>query len=123
VSVVVLCLRCLIIRAQKEAVERFADWLITLTVEKEVANGTGGGAGKAKIVLCGHRCANRLSIVCVLTVLFPSLSMGGLLAADTLLAIVNNRVDKQAPVWPKIVACIAFDTPVWIFHPDSTFTS
>lgn len=40
---------------QGEAVERFADWLTTLTVEREVANGTGGGAGKAKIVLCGHR--------------------------------------------------------------------
>lgn len=37
------------------AVERFADWLTTLTVEREVANGEGGGAGKAKIVLCGHR--------------------------------------------------------------------
>ncbi|KAG6336531.1 hypothetical protein ID866_2553 [Astraeus odoratus] len=35
------------------AVERFADWLTTLTVQKEVANG--GGAGVAKIVLCGHR--------------------------------------------------------------------
>ena len=34
---------------------RFADWLTTQTVEREVANGTGGGAGKAKIVLCGHR--------------------------------------------------------------------
>lgn len=37
------------------AVERFADWLTTLTVNKEVANGSGGGAGKARIVLCGHR--------------------------------------------------------------------
>ena len=40
---------------QPEAVERFADWLTTLTVEREVAHGTGGGAGQAKIVLCGHR--------------------------------------------------------------------
>ena len=35
---------------QTEAVERFVDWLTTLTVEREV-----GGARKAKIVLCGHR--------------------------------------------------------------------
>ncbi|KAG5653022.1 hypothetical protein H0H81_002644 [Sphagnurus paluster] len=35
-----------------EAVIRFADWLTTLTVEKEVASG--GGSGKANIVLCGH---------------------------------------------------------------------
>ncbi|KAG6831390.1 hypothetical protein H0H92_010992 [Tricholoma furcatifolium] len=36
-----------------EAVDRFADWLTTLTIEKEVASG--GGAGTANIVLCGHR--------------------------------------------------------------------
>jgi hypothetical protein len=29
--------------------------LTKLVVEKEVAKGHGGGAGKAKIVLCGHR--------------------------------------------------------------------
>jgi hypothetical protein len=104
-------------------VERFADWLITLTVEKEVANGTGGGAGKAKIVLCGHRCAHRLPIIYVPTEPFPTPSMGGLLAADTLLAIVNNRVDKQAPVWPKVIACIAFDTPVCIHYPSYDLTN
>lgn len=38
--------------------------------------------------------------------------MGGLLAADTLLAMVYSRPDKQAPLWPRIIACIAFDTPV-----------
>ena len=38
--------------------ERFADWLTTLTVEKEVDSGHGGGAGKAKLVLCGHRYGN-----------------------------------------------------------------
>ncbi|KAJ3002443.1 hypothetical protein NUW54_g5841 [Trametes sanguinea] len=37
------------------AVTRFADWLTDLTVRREVANGLGGGAGKANIVLCGHR--------------------------------------------------------------------
>ncbi|KAG1783133.1 hypothetical protein EV702DRAFT_1191570 [Suillus placidus] len=78
---------------QNAAVEHFADWLTTLTVQREVANGQGGGAGKTKIVLCGH-------------------SMGGLLAADALLAFVNSRPDKNAPLWPKIIACIAFDTPV-----------
>jgi hypothetical protein len=47
---------------QAEAVDRFAEWLTKLTVEKEVANGMGGGAGKAKIVLCGHRCVSYRAI-------------------------------------------------------------
>jgi hypothetical protein len=38
-----------------KAVVRFADWLTTATVEREVSAGL--GAGKAKIVLCGHRFA------------------------------------------------------------------
>ncbi|KAJ7129492.1 hypothetical protein C8R44DRAFT_776915 [Mycena epipterygia] len=79
-----------------EAVVKFSDWLTTLTVEKEVASG--GGAGKAKIVLCGH-------------------SMGGLLAADTLREFVKGRPDAQAPLWPKIIGCIAFDTPYLGLHP------
>ncbi|TFK55533.1 hypothetical protein OE88DRAFT_1709979 [Heliocybe sulcata] len=80
------------------AVERFADWLAQLTVEKEVAKGLGGGAGKSKIVLCGH-------------------SMGGLLAADTLIALYDSRPDKAAPLWPNIIACLAFDTPYYGVHP------
>lgn len=40
---------------QTAAVEAFSEWLTKLVVEKEVAKGNGGGAGKAKVVLCGHR--------------------------------------------------------------------
>jgi hypothetical protein len=43
--------------------------------------------------------------------------MGGLLAADALRAFVNSRPDKSAPLWPKIIACIAFDTPYLGLHP------
>jgi len=34
--------------------------------------------------------------------------MGGLLIADTLLAMADSRPDKEAPLWPKIIAVIAF---------------
>ncbi|CAL1701039.1 unnamed protein product [Somion occarium] len=80
------------------AVIRFADWLTNLTVQREVAYGVGGGAGKAKIILCGH-------------------SMGGLLAADALIEFVRTRPDSRAPLWPNIVACLAFDTPYFGLHP------
>jgi len=80
------------------AVVRFADWLTNLTVQREVANGVGGGAGKAKIILCGH-------------------SMGGLLAADALVEFVRTRPDAKAPLWPNIVACLAYDTPYFGLHP------
>lgn len=42
--------------------------------------------------------------------------MGGLLAADALIEFVQTRPDKRAPLWPNIVACIAFDTPVRLFR-------
>lgn len=83
-----------------------------------INGGKGSGAwirwwcwqGKNRIVRAQVRNANE-------TVLFTStlttlLSMGGLLAADTFLAIAHARPDKTAPLWPRIVACIAFDTPV-----------
>lgn len=38
--------------------------------------------------------------------------MGGLLAADSLREFVRTRPDNDAPLWPKIVACLAYDTPV-----------
>lgn len=100
--------------AQNEAVIRLADWLTTLTVEREVANGAGGGAGKAKVVLCGHRFVGFLFNVCSSALKRHACiySMGGLLAADCLLEFINTRPDSSAPLWPKIIACIAFDTPV-----------
>ncbi|KAF9006577.1 hypothetical protein BDQ17DRAFT_1423440 [Cyathus striatus] len=79
-----------------EAVVRLADWLTTLTVEREVA--AEGGAGSVQIALCGH-------------------SMGGLLAADSLREFVYSRPDNKAPLWPRIVACLAFDTPYLGLHP------
>lgn len=80
---------------QNKAVESFADWLATLTVQKEAAH---GGAGCVKIVLCGH-------------------SMGGLLVADSVYEFIHTRPDTDAPLWPNVVACLAFDTPYLGLHP------
>lgn len=46
--------------------------------------------------------------------LYPTLfSMGGLLAADSLLELARPyREGKAASLWPRIVACLSFDTPV-----------
>jgi hypothetical protein len=38
--------------------------------------------------------------------------MGGLLAADILIQLADSRVDKTAPLWPRVIALIAFDPPV-----------
>lgn len=59
-----------------------------------------------------------ICFACVSLILPSSFSMGGLVAADTLIGMVNSRPDKQAPLWPKIVACIALDTPVSMFYQD-----
>jgi hypothetical protein len=45
-------------------------------------------------------------------------SMGGLLAADAVYEFIHTRPDVNAPLWPNIIACLAFDTPVWT-HPFS----
>ncbi|KAM6496053.1 hypothetical protein JOM56_008759 [Amanita muscaria] len=77
-----------------EAVARFVEWLTTLTVEKEQ-----GAAGSAKIVLCGH-------------------SMGGLLAADSLLELSHSlKKGESDSLWPRIIACISFDTPYLGLQP------
>lgn len=104
--------RLLVDAFQTAAVEVFSEWLTKLVVEKEVAKGNGGGAGKAKVVLCGHRyafCAARYDPGMIQ---MGYTSMGGLLAADALIQFVQNRPDANAPLWPRIVACLAFDTPV-----------
>lgn len=43
--------------------------------------------------------------------------MGGLLAADALIEFVRTRPDQSAPLWPNIVACLAYDTPYFGLHP------
>ena len=41
-----------------------------------------------------------------------SRSMGGLLVADSIYEFIHTRPDTDAPLWPNVVACLAFDTPV-----------
>jgi hypothetical protein len=43
--------------------------------------------------------------------------MGGLLIADAAIAIADSRHDKSALLWPRIIACVAFDTPYYGLHP------
>jgi len=73
-------------------VRTFSEWLTKLVLEKEAAYGSGDCTGKVKVVLCGH-------------------SMGGLVAADALIQFVQNRPDADAPLWPRIIACLGFDAP------------
>lgn len=68
-----------------------------------------------RIVLCGHRYGTpSFAFIKVEVGLITGSSMGGLLAADSLLEFLKTRPDQEAPLWPNIVACIAFDTPVSI---------
>ncbi|KAF7352637.1 Catalytic protein [Mycena venus] len=98
-----------------EAVVKFADWLTTLTVEREVASG--GGAGRAKLVLCGHRYIASSPSSTALDKSYP-FSMGGLLAADTLREFLKGRkTQPEFVLWPKIIGIIAFDTPYLGLHP------
>jgi hypothetical protein len=39
-------------------------------------------------------------------------SMGGLLAADSILKVARPFRDEEVWIWPRIVACVSFDTPV-----------
>ena len=104
----------------------FADWLTTAVVEREVTSG--GGAGKVKVVLCGHRWVRRAPHMAAYYAtwrLTMACSMGGLLAADSLRGFFDTRPDSSSPLWPRIIACLAFDTPVGIgpyrfsAHPSS----
>jgi len=81
----------------RQAAEQLVEWLQHLVLKREVARATALGdnhkaAGVAKVVLCGH-------------------SMGGLVIADALLLIDKTCTDG-GPLWPRIIAVLAFDTPV-----------
>ncbi|TFK71066.1 hypothetical protein BDN72DRAFT_877367 [Pluteus cervinus] len=69
-----------------DAVVYFNRWL------KERVNERKQDGGSVKAALCGH-------------------SMGGLLMADALLRLQGER-KGNAQLFPQIIACIAFDTPV-----------
>ncbi|KAL1405372.1 hypothetical protein Q8F55_009003 [Vanrija albida] len=79
------------------AVEAFTEWLTIKVVELENNNGRGGGAGSAKVALLGH-------------------SMGGLLIADAT-SRIEAATHRGSPMWPNVVANIAFDTPYLGLHP------
>ncbi|BEI89083.1 uncharacterized protein CcaverHIS019_0204450 [Cutaneotrichosporon cavernicola] len=79
------------------ATENFVEWLATKVVQLENGSGRGRGAGSARVVLLGH-------------------SMGGLLIADATSRIADTtRIDD--PMWPNVMATLAFDTPYLGLHP------
>lgn len=93
------------------AVANFVDWLTSETLSLEskpdvdantgeerpfAETGKGGGRGSVRVVLCGH-------------------SMGGLLAVDAALKIASNVTspsDMAATIWPRLIAVLAYDSPV-----------
>lgn len=81
----------------RAATDQFVEWLQHQVLQREVARATALGensraAGVGKVVLCGH-------------------SMGGLVVADALLSIEKTCADG-GPLWPRIIAVLAYDTPV-----------
>lgn len=84
------------------AATQFLEWLEHQVLQRENARalallGTNHqAAGSVKVVLCGH-------------------SMGGLVVADTLLALHEKWTDG-GPLWPRIISVLAYDTPVSMNH-------
>ncbi|TFK71816.1 hypothetical protein BDN72DRAFT_957832 [Pluteus cervinus] len=82
-----------------QAVLSFSRWLKNLVRQRETDRGYCKNADGVKVVLCGH-------------------SMGGMLIAD---ALLHLHVDclHRGELWPRIIACIAFDSPFFGVDPVS----
>ncbi|KAK8162315.1 hypothetical protein BKA80DRAFT_289862 [Phyllosticta citrichinensis] len=90
----------------RECVTRFREWLQNKVIDLEVANGTPSPTvdPSVRVVLCGH-------------------SMGGIVAAETILSITNDQpiqtdasesdpsVSSSTLMFPYIQGILAFDTP------------
>ncbi|KAI9716261.1 MAG: hypothetical protein M1812_005486 [Candelaria pacifica] len=83
----------------RECIGRFREWLQDKVVDLEVQKGTPSPMidPSVRVILCGH-------------------SMGGIVAADTVLAITSEQPISNAPeattfMFPYIQGILAFDTP------------
>ena len=92
---------------QAVVVKKFSSCL-----KDEVAKREGDETGKTEIVLCSRRCAFCIVGYEPMLTRTRLTSIGGLVAADALIGFAQKRPDARSPLFPRIIACLSYDTPV-----------
>lgn len=111
------------------------NWLVHQVGEREAALAAdeptkGSSKGACGIILMGHRCVRTIECAvvhaaialvgdmpCCFIATLTTLSMGGLVSADTTLNIAGAFEGSQAVLWPRVLGVLSFDTPWLGVHP------